>query len=135
MNPALATDPRFGTLLARKEHEEELDRIVNEWTSKHTAQDVMALMQSAGVPAGMVENGADQTECPHLKSRHFFWEVERPERDGKYDLPAGHFLLSKTHYIVSRQPRLGEHNEYVFKQILGVSDNEYDYLVKDGVIG
>ena len=54
---------------------------------------------------------------------------------GKYRTQAGpHFLLSKTRFDVRRAPRLGEHNEYVFKGILGLSDAEFDQLVKEGVI-
>ncbi|MBA7628306.1 Succinyl-CoA:(R)-benzylsuccinate CoA-transferase subunit BbsF [subsurface metagenome] len=134
-NPALAKDPRFATLLARKENEEELDRLVNEWTINHTANAVMNMMQAEGVAAGMVENAEDQVDSdPQLKYRHFFWELEHPEI-GKFLSPAGvHFLMSKADYELQRSPLLGEHNDYVFKDLLGLSDEEITELVNEGVI-
>ena len=133
--PALAKNPKFNTLLARKENEEDLDRLVNDWTSSRSADEVMNTMQAAGVAAGMVENGADHiNNNPQLKARHFLWELEHPEGDN-YFAPAGvHFLMSKTPYEVHRSPLLGEHNDYVFKDILGLSEEEIAQLVTDGVI-
>ena len=134
-NPALAEDPRFATLLARKENEEELDRLVNEWTASRSAEEVMDRMQAAGVAAGVVETGEDMMDKdPQLKHRGFFIELEYPEH-GKYRTQAGtHFLLSKYTTELQVAPLLGEHNEYVFKEILGIPDEEYDELVKDGII-
>ena len=134
--PALATDAKFCTLLARKEHEEELDAIVNAWTSSRSALDVMNTMQAAGVPAGMVENGTDQINSnPQLKHRNFLWELDHPV-GGKFLARAGvHFLMSKTPYQVERSPLLGEHNDYVYHDILGLSKEEIAQLTKDGVIG
>jgi len=54
---------------------------------------------------------------------------------GKYRSHVGaHFLLSKYPYELKRAPLLGEHNEYVFKEILGLSIDEFDRLVKEEVI-
>ena len=134
-NPAMAEDPRFATLLARKENEEELDRLVNEWTIRHTADEVMNMMQAAGVAAGMVENAEDQVDFDaQLKHRHFFWELEHPEI-GKFLSPPGfHFLMSKAGYELQRSPLLGEHNDYVYKERLGLSDEEITQLGKEGII-
>ena len=134
-NPTLAEDPRFVTLLARKENEEQLDRTINEWTSTRAAEEAMPLMQAGGVAAGVVQTAEDQAERdPQLKSRHFLWELEHPLY-GKYLSPAGaHFLLSETPYELYRAPLMGEHNEYVFKGLLGIPNHEYDQLVKDKVI-
>jgi len=134
--PALAKNPKFSTLLARKENEEELDRVVNEWTAKHTAEDVMTLMQKAGVAAGVVETGEDLMEKdPQLKHRHTFTELEYPTGEGKYRSQTGpHFLLSKYQCEMKAAPLMGEHNEQVFKGLLGIPAEEYDLLVKEGVI-
>ncbi|MFC1991756.1 CaiB/BaiF CoA transferase family protein [Chloroflexota bacterium] len=134
-NPSLSEDPRFATLPARKENEEELDRLVNEWTIHHTAEVVMNMMQEAGVAAGVVETGEDVLDKdPQLKQRHFFRELEYPGI-GKYRSQAGpHFLLSKYNYELKVAPLLGEHNEYIFKEILAMPNDEYDGLVEEGVI-
>jgi len=134
-NPELAEDPRFATLAARKENEEELDQLVNEWTTHHTAETVMNMMQDTGVAAGVVETGEDLMEKdPQLKYRNFFRELEYPGI-GKYRTQVGpHFLLSKYEYELKTAPLLGEHNEYVFKELLAIPDDEYDGLVEEGVI-
>ena len=134
-NEALSTDPRFSTLQARKENEAALDALVNEWTSRHSAEDVMTLMQDAGVAAGVVETGEDLLDNdPQLRHRHTFTELEYPGI-GKYRSQTGtHFLMSKYQCEMSVAPKMGEHNEYVFKGVVGMSDAEYNQLVKDGVI-
>jgi len=133
-DPSLADNPKFGTLLARKENEEELDQLVNEWTRSRSAEEVMKLMQASGVAAGMVEAAEDQERDSQLVYRHFFWDLDRPE-GGKFISPAGvHFLLSKTPYELKRPPALGEHNDYVFKELLGLSDTEISDLVQAKVI-
>lgn len=133
--PSLARNAKFSTLLARKENEDELDRLVNEWTVEHTAEEVMNLMQAGGVAAGMLENAEDQVDFdPQLRHRHFFWELEHPEI-GKFLSPTGvHFLMSRTEYKLERSPVLGEHNDYVFKKLLGLSDSEVSELVREKVI-
>ena len=95
----------------------------------------MKLMQAAGVAAGVAETAeAEMGDDPQLKHRHFFWELEHPSV-GTYSTPVGaHFLLSKTAYELKRAPLLGENNDYVFKGILGLSDEEVAELVKEKVI-
>ncbi|MFC2021147.1 CaiB/BaiF CoA transferase family protein [Chloroflexota bacterium] len=134
-NPPLAKEPRFATLLARKENEEELDRLVNEWTVTRSAEEVMSLMQAAGVAAGVVETAEDQMDKdPQFKHRHFFWELEYPGIE-KYNSNMGtYFKLSKTDFATRRAHLLGEDNDYVFKSLLGMSDEEITGLVNEGVI-
>jgi len=131
----LGDDPRFSTLPARKTNEEGLDSLINEWTSTRKAEEVMKLMQDAGVPAGVVQNGEDLLERdPQLKYRGTFAELEYPGI-GKYRSQAGtHFLMSRYKVEMKPAPTMGQHNEYVIKGILGMPDGEYDKLVKEGVI-
>jgi len=133
-DPDWAEDPRFGSLQARKENEDELEKLVEEWTVNHTAEEVMNLMQAAGVAAGVVETNQDFLENdPQLKHRHAFWPVDHPET-GRHNLPAPPFTLTKSLYEVRRPPLLGEHNEHVLKKILGISDEEVIQLTVDGVV-
>ena len=134
-SPDWTTEERFTTLLGRKEHEEDLDRLINEWTGVRTAEDVMNLMQQAGVPAGIVETGEDILDKdPQFRHRHTFVDLEHPE-GGRYRTQTGpHCLLSKAEWTMRRAPRLGEHNEQVFKGVLGLSDAEYDRLVREKII-
>jgi benzylsuccinate CoA-transferase BbsF subunit len=132
--PALAKDPRFFTLAGRKENEDELDRIVEEWTSKQSSEKVMKLMQGAGVAAGIVSNGKDQAEDPQLAHYHYFEELEHPTvgRIPFYHGPP--FRISETPYEISRATLIGEHNDYVYTQLLGIPDDEWVKLIAEGVI-
>ena len=132
-NPAWTGSSRFATLQARKENEDELDRLVEEWTINHPAEEVMTVMQSAGVAAGALETGEDLLEHdPQLRHRHFFRELDHPEI-GKYYAWGPAFVLSKSPCELRRAPLLGEHNEYALKELLGMSDEEIAELVIEGV--
>ena len=132
-NPEWTKDPRFATLQGRKENEEELDRLVAAWTVNHTDEEVMTLMQAAGVGAGRVTDARDQMEDPHLRQRNFYQEQDHPEI-GKYHPPRQPCVLSKTPCQIRRAPLIGEHTEYALKEILGMSDDEIAELVIEDVL-
>ncbi len=133
-NPAWTKDTRFSTLLKRKKNEDELDRLVEAWTSNHTAEEVMTLMQESGVAAGLLENAEDlQEHDPQLKHRNFYRKLEHPVT-GKMTAPRDVFIASKAECELKRAPLLGEHTEYVVKEILGMSESEYSALKADGVL-
>jgi benzylsuccinate CoA-transferase BbsF subunit len=131
--PAWTEDPKFTTLLARKENEEELDRLVEDWTVNLPPEEVMNKMQAAGVAAGVVQSGKDLIEDPQLEHRHHFWYLNHPEMGlCAYDGPP--FKLSETPAELNMPaPCLGEHTEYVCTQILGMTDDEFIGLFAEGV--
>jgi len=72
----------------RKENEDELDRLVEEWTVNYSPEEIMTLLQAAGVGAGVLETGENLLESdPQLRQRHSFREPDHPEI-GRY-LPPG----------------------------------------------
>jgi len=131
-NPEWTGDQKFSTLQGRLEHQDELDRLVEEWTQNRTAEEVMALMQAAGVPAGVVQTAEDIHNDPQLRHYHFLRELEHPEI-GKHYYDGIPFVLSKTPGELNMPaPCLGEHNEYVYRELLGMSEEEYvDLLIDD----
>ena len=133
-SPDWAMDPRFATILSRKENEDELDRLIGEWTKDYTAEQVMTMMQDAGVPAGVVQTGEDLLNDPQMKHRQHYWVLNHPEiGPHSYNSPA--YRLSKTPCEIKRpSPCLGEHNAYVYKEILGFSDDEIADMIVEGVI-
>ena len=70
---------------------------------------------------------------PQLKARNFYQEQDHPEV-GKYRPPRQPCVLSKTPCEIRRAPLIGEHSEYAFKEILGMTDDEIEELVVEGVI-
>lgn len=131
--PQWTKSPKFSTLLARKQNEDELDRLVEAWSLNHTAEDVMRMMQESGVPAGVVESNKDLHEDPQLAHRNHFVRLNHPEMGlSAYDAPSFH--LSKTPAELKLPaPCLGEHTAYVCTEILGMSDEEFLQLSEEGV--
>ncbi len=132
-NPELTKDSRFATVLGRKKNEDELDKLTEEWTSNRSPEEVMAQMQAAGVPSGLVANGRDLHLDPQLKHRHHFWMLDHPEMGvTAYDSAA--FRLSETPAELKMPaPCLGQHNEYVCREILKMSYAEFVSLMEEGV--
>lgn len=133
-NPAWTRDPRFAVMTERKANEAELDRLIESWTIQYPAEEVMSMMQSAGVGAGVVNSARDILENdPQLKHRNLFQRVNHPEI-GEYAVPGFSYQFSDIDSQFKRAPLLGEHNEYICKEILGLSDDELAELVIDGAI-
>jgi hypothetical protein len=133
-HPEWAEDPKFATMLGRKDNEEELDRLIGEWTKDYPAEQIMAMMQDAGVPCGVVQNAEDLFNDPQLKHREHFRFLEH-KVIGAHAYHAPAYRLSKTpNYIWKAGPCLGEDNEYVYKEVLGYTDDEIADLLIEGVI-
>lgn len=130
---AWTKDPKFATLLDRKENEDELDRLVEDWTINHAPEEVGALMQAAGVPASVVESVKHLVEDPQLIHRGFFRRLgHKVLGDFGYHAPA--YKLSKSPDSMYPSPCMGEHNLYVFEDILGYSRDEIADMVADSTI-
>lgn len=130
--PMWTQESRFATLLGRKEHEDELDRLVEAWTVHQPPEAVMQRMQAAGVPAGMVESIEDLFSDPQLQHRGHFRRLNHTEMgEVEYDGPA--FRLSATSDGQFAAPCLGEHTEHVCKEFLGMGEKEFQELRQERV--
>ena len=126
---AWASDAKFRTLFLRMRNREDLDANVGRWTAEHDAEDAMAILQEAGVAAGVVSNGADLcARDPHLQARGFWPSVKLP--DGNETLTTGvPFKLSATPAAVPRcASEIGDDNEYVLGNLLGLSRADQEDL-------
>ena len=131
--PEWAEDARFSSLEARKAHEDELDDLVGGWTREQTPQGVMTALQAAGVRAGIVSRLSDLFADPQLAHRRIWRELPHPELE-RFHYVAPPYILSATPAELRRSPLLGEHNQHVYREILGLSQAEIDALTADGVI-
>mgnify|MGYP001383499567 CR=1 FL=1 len=121
-------DPQFVDKLSRLRNSRDLDRHVADWTRQRTSQEATDLLQKHGVAAMPVMNIEGQFMDPHLRERQAFAEVEHPHVGAEwlFGMP---WLLSDTPGSVrSAAPLLGQHNEYVFHQLLGVPLEELERL-------
>ena len=131
----LAADRRFATLESRKKHEDELDRLVESWTSQLAAEVVVEQLQTVGVPAGIVANAEDMHCDPQFRHRSHFLTFEHPVI-GPHDVDALPFRLSSTPAKqYSPEPCLGEHNAHICTDVLGMSDEEFLDLLQSGALG
>lgn len=134
-HPEWRDDPRFATLLARKENEDELEGLLSDWTRTKSAEEVMESLQAAGVPAGVVHDAEDMLDKDaHLKQRGYYVYLDHPEA-GRTAYDGSGFRLSKTPASL-RSPAcmLGEHTHYVAKEILKLDDEEIAQLIIDQVL-
>src|SRR5919198_2059909 len=133
--PDLAQDPKFATILARREHLVELDQILTAWTQQREHYQAMHLLQAHGVPAGAVLKGGETLLDPHLTARGFWDVVNHPEA-GTYTQVSTPWRLSKSpRRPTTPSPSLGEHNGYVLGDLLGLSQQEIGALEAQGIIG
>jgi len=133
--PELANDPRFATLAARKQNEDELESIVTRWTVSRRAAAVARLLQHAGVPAAVVaDNKYLSEEDPHLKARDYFVFRQHPEV-GQRQHAGVPWKLSRTATTVrAAAPMIGQHTDEVLEQLLGYSADETAKLRARGAL-
>ena len=131
-NPEWARDERFRPLKGRKAHEEELDRLVSEWTRNFEPVPLMEMLQEAGVPAGAVNSCEGLFSDKQLAHRgHYVW-MDHPEM-GWHPFDGTEFTGSVTPALYkSPSPLLGQHNEYVLKEVLGMTDEEISEVAASG---
>lgn len=127
----LVRNPDFATLLARKSHEEEIDDIVKTWTIDQDAEEAVARLQEAGVPAGVVQNAQDLLKDPQLSRA--LWHLDHPELGPVHELGQAFVLSKPGGEPCTPSPCLGEHTEYVCRHLLGMSDDEFIELFSSGV--
>ncbi len=135
-NPDWALDDRFSTHPGRYENQGALDTHISEWTRKRGHYEVMHILQDVGVAAGPVIDQRDAFEDPHLQERGIFEEVYHEDVEGSHLYVGAPYRMSDMPIRIRRGPvQLGQDNEYVYKQVLGVSDEEYAELERLGHIG
>ena len=132
-NPPWTKEERFATLSGRLASQGELDVFIEEWTAQYSHIELMNMLQRAGVKAGAVLNTEELVNDPHLAGRGFFEELSHPEA-GTHIYPGVSWKMSKTPgRLRLPAPCFGEHNRYVFGELLGMSGEEILMLAEEGV--
>ncbi|MBI2919193.1 MAG: CoA transferase [Chloroflexi bacterium] len=133
-HPAWAGAACFATFRERHRHHAELDQHIEQWTSQYPPEQVMALLQAAGVPCGLVANAQDMHQDPQLAHRHHYWFLEHPEM-GRVAHNSPSFILSGTpRELRHHSPMMGQHNEQVFKEMLGLSEESFVEALLSGAL-
>jgi crotonobetainyl-CoA:carnitine CoA-transferase CaiB-like acyl-CoA transferase len=133
-NPAWTKDAKFANLQNRLRNVDELDEHIKEWTSKLDAYVVMETLQAAGVAAGVVQRAPDTLADPQLKWLGSIVELEHPVA-GPRLYPGVPFRMSGTSLMqTTPAPLLGQHTEEICRELLKMSEDEIQQLVKEDIL-
>jgi len=138
-NPSWTGDERFADQAGRWHNQDELDKLITEWTTRQEHYQAMHILQKAGVSAGAVLNAKEVMENPHLRERAYFIRVTHPQA-GTHDYCGLPLKLSDADTHSDRPaPCIGQDNHYVLGELLGFSEDEIrrfeeERIISDGPI-
>ena len=143
-DPDWSDGPEFATAGERRANQDRLDELIGQWTARLAAEEVMQSLQQAGVPASVVSQGQDLHNSPHLAERGFYqpspyyiaqrgtpayeWE------EGQSMAWSSPVRMSKTPMEFGHYSNIGEDNDYVFQEVLGMPETEVRRLEENGAL-
>lgn len=134
-SPAWSSDPKFHTLYLRMKNREELDAHVTRWTRERSAEAAMATLGRAKVPAGAVSNGADMcARDPQLRERGFWPALTHPDGSPSQVTGIPFKLSAGSGSVRTIAPEVGENNDYVLGDLLGLGRAEREELIAAGAV-
>jgi formyl-CoA transferase len=128
----LIGDQRYETAESRARHKNEVNALVEAWTSQRTKNEVMEILASAGVPCGACQDTAEVLNDPHLRAREMIVDVSHPVR-GSYITAGNPVKLSASPTKIESAPLLGEHNQEILRS-LGYGEADVARLKAAGAI-
>ncbi len=131
-SPELAGEPKFATSEARFAHQDELDSVITTWTSTRDVMEVFHTLQAAGIAAGPQLDNELLADDPNVQARGWLRPLTTTET-GTH-LHIGHAFRGVPQAWRRGSPSLGEDNEYVYRKVLGLTDEEYEILAAAKVI-
>ena len=134
-DPAWAKDAGLETAEGRRARHDEIDGALAVWTRGVGHHELMHRLQQRGVPAGAVLTGRELLRDAQLEARGWWEELVPPEVGEAHRFVTPPWRLSASPFRPSTPaPLLGEHNDHVYREILGLGDEEYAALQTAGVI-
>lgn len=127
--PAWTKEERFSDKFSRLKNREALDKLIAEWTCNLTHHEATETLQKAGVAAAPLLNIDERYNDPHFKERQLYIDLEHPRTglEPVYGIP---WKLSATPGAARRHaPLLGEHNDYIYTELLGLSKEDTAKLI------
>lgn len=133
--PEWAKDQKFNGAAGRLANQDEIEAKLSEWTQDKPPKTVMDAMLSEGVPAGVVQRSSDLQQDPQLAHRRFFRDLDHQEM-GIIPYPGHQFRISGYDSGPrSAAPVLGQHNEEVLREVLGMTEDEITEVIIAGALG
>jgi succinyl-CoA---D-citramalate CoA-transferase len=132
--PELAKQPEYATHGARGLRQKEIDGIIGDWTRTQTTAAVLDAMEEFSVPAGLIYRAPEMLEDPHFQAREAIVSTPHPDF-GELKMQNVAPKLSHTPGRVrSPSPSLGQHNDEIYRGMLGLSAERYAQLKAAKVI-
>ena len=134
-SPSWAVGDEFGDAFRRWRRHDELDELIEGWTSQQTAAEVTRLLQAHGVAAHPSLAPGAMVRDDHLRARGVFPTVRNPDTGEQQRAVAPPWRFSQTPAAVDRwTPTLGQHNIEVFSGILGLPPEEVEELERRQIV-
>jgi crotonobetainyl-CoA:carnitine CoA-transferase CaiB-like acyl-CoA transferase len=132
----LIDDPELQTDYQRYEHRQRIDPLVAKWAAGHAVDEALEKLDEARIPCRPVRDLNEVVDDPHVVSENMIEYVDMEERGlGRLPVSGIQARLSKTPgRVVSRAPRIGEHNDEIYQGLLGFDGELLDELKKKAVI-
>jgi formyl-CoA transferase len=132
--PDLCADARYATHSARGENQGKLDDEVSAWTRVHVREEILARLDAAGVPVGLIYRVPDMLDDPQFLARESLVTVEHPQLGRMRMQNVAPKLSATPGGVSSPSPRLGEHNAAVYGELLGMDAQRLASLRDAGII-
>lgn len=132
-DPKWTRGDKFHSALSRFQNQDELESLMGGWTINYTPEEAVDILQKAGVPAGPSLSIEELVKDPHLNECGFFVTPDHPVV-GKRILEGMPWNMSDSKPVFEPAPLLGEDNDYVFRELLGMSDDKIAELIINEVI-
>ena len=132
--PDLASDDNYSDAEGRRQHNDKLEAAITDWTMQRSDREAMKLLQNAGVPSGPSQDILRVFQEPQLSETGYFSSVQARDGSTRY-LPGLPWRFEGAQEpILTEAPVLGQHNEYVYGELLGLSAKDIDRLVEEEII-
>ena len=134
-DPAWAADPALATCEGRRNHQDLLDEQLAMWTAQFDDYELFHRLQAAGIAAAPVLEASRTFDDPHLRERRVFQPATMFDNVGTFPFLAPFYRFPETPATIRQAPvAMGEHNDYVYRELLGFTEEEYNRLCMAGHI-
>ena len=134
IDPALSADPRFATLLARKQNERELDALITKWTTEQDRWVITRQLQAIGIAAFPSQSCRDLIDDPHLNARGFIERLAHPEVGARPHAGIPWRLRVRSNGVQRPAPCIGVDTDTALQEVAGYSESKIASLRAAGVL-
>ena len=133
-SPDLSSDARYQDHVARGTHQQELDAIIAQWTATLGTRELLELLEKHGVPSGLIYRTADMLEDPHFTAREAIVSTSHPHFGTLRMQNVAPRLSATPSSIRTPAPEIGQHNDEIYRELLGIDPTAIAAYRANGVI-